>query len=346
MEFNEEKETYSTSITLGDTRVEHFRINVNNFDDAKIFPTAQSTLRNQSRVLGPGAAPPGLYWVIDGHEDGAAQGTVYNITFWYDAKARQKKVHWAPTTDEDALRNAAMKIHSHRYSICGSWAIFQPQKMHAVVGSEPGLFSVTFRIGETGHEEFHFLRDGNADEIIYPAHHRDISGDSPLRGPDTRGKGKYFGIVGETADEVMVQLQVWDGEITVTTESSSRGMVTFRSVPGNAGKAYFVVGEWNKWLAKPLHLVRDDVWEMKFVLPRCECPQFQIIEDEDLRQAIHPEMPLAGLGTSCALGPDADGAGLYWIIDAIPGQTVVITLDMSQTDRRSLVSWSIAEDES
>jgi len=346
MEFDEEKETYSTSITLGDTRVEHFRINVNNYDDAKIFPTARSSLRSQSRVLGPGAAPPGLYWVIDGHEDGAAQGTVYNITFWYDAKARQKKVHWAPTTDESALRTAAMKIHSHRYSICGSWAIFAPQKMHGVVGNEPGLFEVTFRIGENGHEEFHFLRDGNADEIIYPAHHRDFSGDSPVRGPDTRGKEKYFGIVGETGDEVMIQLQVWDGEITVTTESSSRGMITFRSISGMAGKAYFVVGEWNKWLATPLHLVRDDVWEMKFVLPRCECAQFQIIEDEDLRQAIHPEMPLAGLGTSCALGPDADGAGLYWIIDAIPGQSVVITLDMTQKDRRSLVSWSIAEGES
>jgi len=346
MTYNEENGTCSTAITLGDTRVEHFRINVNGYADAKIFPTQRGSLQPQSKILGPGVAPPGHYWVIDGREDGASQGTVYNVVFCYDMQTRQKRIYWEPTIDEEALRNAAMSAFHHRYFVVGSWNVFDPKEMQAVIGSEPGLFTVTLRIGNSGHEEFNFLRDGKADEIIYPAHHRALSGDVPVRGPDGHGKGKYFGIIGDTGTSVMIQLQVWDGEITVTTDSSEKGMMTFRSIPGNEGKAYFVVGEWNGGTPIPMFLKpRENIWTKTIRMPNFNASTrkgfpFHIVVDEDEKQAIHPEMPRADLFTSCAVGPDADGAGLEWSIVAEPGSSVVITLDMSQTDKRLAVHWA------
>mmetsp|Transcript_108777 Transcript_108777/g.242851 ORF Transcript_108777/g.242851 Transcript_108777/m.242851 type:complete len:805 (+) Transcript_108777:1-2415(+) len=346
MTFDEEKSTYTTSITLGDTCVEKFLINVNGFDNAKIFPSESGSLRGHSHILGPGAAPLGHYWVINGREDGAAQGTVYKISFWYDEQTRQKKVHWEPTMDEEALRNATRYSFTHHYWICGSWALFEAQKMKMIVGSEPGLFSMTFAIGLHGHEEFHFIRDGKVDEIIYPMHHGAVDGDVPIRGPDRHGKGKYFAVEGETATTVTVQLQVWDGEITVTTDSSEKGMMTFRSIPGNEGKAYFVVGEWNGGTPIPMFLKpRENIWTKTIRMPNFNASTrkgfpFHIVVDEDEKQAIHPEMPRADLFTSCAVGPDADGAGLEWSIVAEPGSSVVITLDMSQTDKRLAVHWA------
>jgi len=347
MTFDEEKETWSCPITLGDTRVEHFRINVNGYSDAQIFPTKQDALREQVRVLGPGTAPPGQYFVIDGTENGTEQGTVYNIVFWYDAQTRQKMVKWEPTIQEDILLAAAMHNFTHSYYICGSWNNFIPMKIPAVKGVEPGLHSMTFRIGVTGQEEFNFLRDGKADEVIYPSQHRALEGDVPVRGPDMHGKTKYFGILGDTGDVTTIQLQVWDGEITVTTNTPSRMMTSFRRILGDQGKRYFLLGEWNKrypTLFCPTKL--PNVFEATMVMPNVDWKhrtgaRFHIIEDRDTRQAIHPEMPDADQGVSCALGPDANGEGLDWSIVAEYGQTVVVTLDMSQLDRRKVVTWQL-----
>jgi len=342
MTFNEEKEMYITAIILGETRVEHFRFNVNNYDDARIFPTEEGTSQRQTRILGPGVAPPGHYWSLDGCADGAEQGTVYNVMFWYDSSTRQKKVHWEPTVDEDALREAAMNSYPHRYWICGSWAVFDPMKMKAVMGGEPGLFELTFTIGLTGHEEFNFLRDGKADEIIYPARHMALGGDVKVRGPNIRGKGKYFKIVGDTGTTVNVQLQVWDGEITVTTDSSVKGMVTFKNAPGIEGRTFFVVGEWNEGSPMPMHFVNAHTFEFTGTMPPGNGGTlFHILEDEDETTAIHPEMPMAELGMSCALGPDANGAGLQWLLAAEPGLLVTIKLDLSAMDKRDMVTWSI-----
>jgi len=341
MIFNEEKGTYSFPITLGDTRVEHFRINVNGHDDASIFPAAQCAMQDQIRILGPGTAPPGHYFVIDGRENCTAQGTVYNVEFWYDAQTRQKRVQWAPTIDEATLRACSCDCVAHRYFVVGSWNRFEPKLMRPTPTSDPGLYIVEVRIGLTGTEEFNFLRDGKADEVIYPAHHRALSGDVPVRGPSVHGKGKYFGINGHTGDRVTIQLQVWDGEVLVTIDSLDTGMVTFRNMPGIEGKRYFLVGEWNNRFPVPLRPAnKEKVFEARMVMPHDGKQRFHIVEDEDERQAIHPEMPNADQGISYARGPDADGEGLDWAIVAGIGQVVVITLDMSQTDGRQMVTWA------
>jgi len=271
---------------------------------------------------------------------------VYNVEFWYDAQSRQKRVQWMPAIDEATLRMCSCDSVSHSYCISGSWNRFEPTVMRPSPTDDMGLFTVDVRIGLTGTEEFNFLRDGKADEIIYPAHHRALSGDVPVRGPSIYGKGKYFGINGQTGDRVTIQLQVWDGEICVTTNSTEQGMVTFRNMPGIEGKRYFLVGDWNNRFPVPLRPTsKNNVFEARMVMPDITWEadggaRFHIVEDEDERQAIHPEMRNADQGISPACGPDTAGEGMDWAILAEVGQVVVITLDMSQADRRKMVTWT------
>mmetsp|Transcript_114178 Transcript_114178/g.254811 ORF Transcript_114178/g.254811 Transcript_114178/m.254811 type:complete len:1201 (-) Transcript_114178:167-3769(-) len=346
MVYFEDKDAYCFALSLGESRVEQFHFSVNEFLDAKIFPTNQAASMDE-RVLGPGPAPPGHYWVIDGRADKVAQGTVYLIMFNWDATTRTKKVTWEPSVDERALQFAANNSWKHGYAVVASWNRFKPMLMQPVIGTEPGLFETQVKLGLHGHEEFHFFRDDKADQMIYPAlQHKTMSGDVPVRGPDGRGKEKYFRITGETGDVVTLQLQVWDGEITVSTVSSAAGMTTCRSIRGSEGKRYFVVGDLLKY---PMYFSAQEVWETTIKVPECLLStktgtsngvHFHIVEDEDEHQAIHPEMPGAGLGLSCAVGPDHNGAGLDWAIMAKSETSVVITLDMSQTDKRLAVHWA------
>jgi len=336
---------YKCAITLGDSRVEHFRISADGFADAKIFPASEG---KQTRIVGPGPAPPGHFFCIDGRKDGTQQGTVYNVLFWYDEKSRQKRVHWEPTFEEESLVSAASVSYKHSYYVVGSWNNFKPLKLQEELGGDPGCFRTTFKIGLTGQEEFNFMRDGQNDQFIYPSQHRALDSDVPVRGPDVIGKKKYFGVTGDTADEVKVQLQVWDGEITVSITTSTEGMRCFRSMHGSEGKRYFAVCNWNKGRSVPFARTQDEaVFTATVVMPYIDYAvfpkgaPFHIAEDDDEQLAFHPEMNGADQGVSCALGPDAFGKGLDWGIVAEFGRTVEILLDMSQKDRRKMVTWAV-----
>ena len=80
------------------------------------------------------------------------------------------------------------------------------------------------------------------------------------------------------------------------------------------------------------------------VMPEAEYATFQILIDEDPSQAYHPDMENAGQLIAPVAGPDSKGAGLFWAIEAPEGTLMEITLDLSQTDRRRLVTWREASE--
>merc|ERR1719221_2495017 len=177
---------------------------------------AKCTTNQETCILGPGSAPPGQYWVIDGIADGSAQGTVYKITFSYDSDTRKKLVSWAPTVDQEMLElagDSAASIFKHYYAISSSWHRWTPFAMTPVPG-QPGTFETVTTIGITGNEQFQFLRDGQKTEAIYPALKATAS-TTPVRGPDMYGEKKYFKVVGKTGDIVTIRLKVWEGDISV-----------------------------------------------------------------------------------------------------------------------------------
>mmetsp|Transcript_5295 Transcript_5295/g.12005 ORF Transcript_5295/g.12005 Transcript_5295/m.12005 type:complete len:1212 (-) Transcript_5295:181-3816(-) len=344
----EDSNEFNFAITLGDTRVEQFRFNINEYPDAAIFPMTKSTSSQETPVLGPGPAPAGQYWVIDGIADGASQGTVYKITFKYDKETRQKKVSWAPTTEEPMLAMAAESSFNgfkHSYSVVASWNRFVPMAMPPVINvAEPGTYQISVMIGNTGHEEFYFLRDGQKSEAIYPASHKAKSGDVPVRGPDLYCEKKYFDVVGDTGDRVDIKLKVWEGEVGVSITSIQMGTATFNSDNSISGKRFFV--KTDDPLPLAMKSVSDDgtVYRAETFIPQNSdgCMNFQILVDENLLRAIHPEMPGADQGVTAALGPDSQGEGLNWAIFSEPGAFVTITLDLSKEDPRQIVTWEVA----
>jgi len=213
---------------------------------------------------------------------------------------------------------------------------------------EPGFFEAEIRIGLDREESFHFLRDADPNQAIYPARGKaKETNDMPVRGPDHRGEGKHWQVVGRMGEAVTVQLRVWEGEITVSTSSTARGLCTWTSNPGRAPTVYYVSATWNEYGFSPMTPDpggNKHVFRLRKTLTRERIEAFQIVVDKDFGQVIHPEMQLADQLVSQAFGPDAKGEDLHWGFYGTPSTVIEITLDLSQmdVDRHKVVTWTMA----
>jgi len=342
MHYLEDKGGHVFAFRLGETLTEQFRIVCNRFDDAIVFP-ATKMASEEAMVLGPGEAPAGYRWFVDGR-DTAKQDAIYMVIFSWDAQARQKRVTWEVTMDDRAVGLVqSMGTYKHQYSIVGSWNNHRQQKMKRVEGGKPGLHVFEFRIGLSGHEEFNFMRDGDKYQVIYPAKNRSLTRDVPVRGPDHFGTEKRWSVVGETGETVRVELQVHEGDITMTLNNSAQGVKAFRSLRGSFRRKYYVYSQWANWGFTPMQPDPHgamNVYRLEARMPMEDGPQsFQIVVDEDVHQTFHPELEFADQLMSLTLGPDAKGPSLCWSLAEEPGAFVEITLNLDVSDRREMVSW-------
>uniref|UniRef100_A0A6T1IA36 Beta-ketoacyl synthase C-terminal domain-containing protein n=1 Tax=Alexandrium monilatum TaxID=311494 RepID=A0A6T1IA36_9DINO len=342
MHYLEDKGGHAFAFAMGDTLMEQFRIVCNRFDDAIVFPAAKMA-DQEALVLGPGEAPAGYRWLVD-VRDTARQGAVLMIIFSYDAATKQKRVTWEISQDERAKALAdSLGRHKHEYQVVGSWNNFQPQVMRRST-KKPGAYEFEFRIGLYGHEEFRFMRDGDKFQTIYPAKNRSLTRDVPVRGPDHFAGEKYWSCIGETGDLVRLELQVAEGDITVTTENSAQGSKVFKSLRGSFRRRYFVYSQWTDWGFTPMGLDPRGaarVYRLEFAMPDGGPQSFQIVVDEDVHQAFHPELGFADQLMSPTQGPDAKGPGLCWSVDELPGSLVEITLNLATADRMETVTWKV-----
>jgi polyketide synthase-associated protein len=330
-----DKDAWAYALAIGDTCCEQFKIICNKFDDAKVFPVSKMA-SSDDRVLGPGTAPEINNWLIDARKDGYPAGTAYMIYFSWNEQEKKRKVWWEKCADERGFQMVASQPKFvHRYLILGSWNGFAPARLDPVPG-EPGFYQTTVRIGLTGHEEFHFVRDGDTRQIIYPATKKALRPTVPVRGPDIYGEGKYWSLVGTTGDLFTVQFQVLEGQITVTTSSPAYGTRTFRS---SAEKSFYVTRQNYNWGYEQMNTKDGSIYTLQITLSSDGFEAFQIAEDMNSCLAIYPEMPMAGNMMSQVCGPDAKGDGLHWALVGAPGSTVEITLDFNQTDKAAMVTW-------
>nr|AQS99271.1 type I polyketide synthase [Gambierdiscus excentricus] len=339
MHYLEDKGGHVYAFCMGDALIEQFQIVCNRFEDAVVFPVTKMADEN-AIVLGPGEAPEGFRWAIDGRES-AQEGAVCMVIFSWDPELKRKKVKWEMTQDERAVGLAMSRPkYKRNYIVLGSWNNFQPFKAKRA----DGAYMFEFRIGLTGHEEFNFLRDGDKHQVIYPARDRSLTRDVPVRGPDHFGEGKRWSVIGETGERVHVQLKVKEGELTVSIDQESQGMKTFKSLAGAQRRRYFVYSQWTNWGFTPMEPDSQNPTSIKrltMTMPAEGVQSFQIVVDEDVHQALHPELEFADQLMSCAQGPDAKGPGLCWAISAHPGSRVEIKLNLSVLDTRETVTWRV-----
>eukprot|EP00434_Breviolum_minutum_P022945 symbB.v1.2.020241.t1/scaffold1693.1/size105633/11 len=133
---------------------EQFQISCDGFDDLKIFP-AKRLADQEAIVLGPGVAPCGHTWLINGRKDKVRPHTIYRIVLQWSEELRKKRVFWE-LVEASGL---PIKVVRHSYYIVASWTAYKPFEMVAVRKGE--LYEATVRIGIQDVEEFQFMRDAD-----------------------------------------------------------------------------------------------------------------------------------------------------------------------------------------
>ena len=189
------------AIMMGEALCEQFQISCDGFDDLKIFP-AKRLADQEAIVLGPGVAPCGHTWLINGRKDKVRPHTIYRIVLQWSEELRKKRVFWEPVE----ASGLPIKVVRHSYYIVASWTAYKPFEMVAVRKGE--LYEATVRIGIQDVEEFQFMRDADVLQAIYPAEKGGGGSMVPVCGPDSDGSGKFWRIAGSTGDSWTIQLEV------------------------------------------------------------------------------------------------------------------------------------------
>lgn len=335
---------YVGRVTLGDARVEQFHVVVNQNRGQAIHP-AWGGAAWDADIEGPDAEGKGKNWVINGRVEKVPVGTVYSVKlewgFSWDS-GEFKRITWEATDLTVPLRKLDYS-YRHTYAIVGSWTTWRLRPMERDQGME-GVWSTTTRIGITGREEFHFLRDNDESQAIYPRVAKASRQAIPVMGPDAQGKGNNWLVQGSQGDALNIQLCVLDGEITVTARVVNRPKKVWHNgrADDHSWQEYFLTGSWNRWgFSKMMRDTQaDGIFRHRVRLGDEGFHEFQITVEKDWSQKLYPHIEGAGLFEGVLCGPDAGGHGLNWYFEGSPGDLYEIVLDISQEDSHRVVSWS------
>jgi len=338
---------YVGTMALRDCRRELFKLCVNRDPKLRFYPVVDNATPNVW-IEGPDGEGEGRNWLVDGRDHEIPAGTCYRIRFrWGETR---KQLHWeeAPSKDTSLLDGLERANFVQGYSIVGSWTSWEFQDLLA--SDHEGVWECDLRIGVTGEERFHFVRDRDRKQTIYPSRRETTRTTVPIRGPDDHGSGKYWVVRGAQGERMRVRLEVLDGRITIQVNSACKGAKVWKSAVGWARHEYFVVGSWDGW-----KLERMEMDEHRPGVFRC-CGfvhqdwsdahrgfvgRFYIVADEDREQMrIYPEVGDAQLGEAIIYGPGADGENRKFLLrGSLPGETFEISLDLAAEHRQQTVMW-------
>lgn len=334
---------YQWYFIMGDTLVEEFRIHTDYFFDSIICPATKKAGKD-AIILGPGTAPNGYTWRIDGRSEGAEAGDLYSVKFSWDEQGREKKVEWEIVRGEARAEIASeydIPAYEHRYFVKGTWTAWTCMELSPVLGLGH-IHETTFRIGINEHEDFYLVRDRCEDQQIYPAINTIKDTKVKVRGPDGNGRKRFWRVQGSCGDQITLRLRVRNGEISVSVISSTSKELTWsRAAPG-MDDVYFVDGSWlssGERLQMRPHGSKPNVFIADLKISHRGCESFRILLDEEPEQAFYPAMSGAQSGQAMVFGPDNMGSGLSWNIMGEPREAVRIILNLAEADKRQRVTW-------
>jgi len=333
---------YAAVATLGESRRESFFFCLGKHRNHQIYPV----IKNASpliHVLGPDLKANGRKWTIDGRNMEVPAGTLYHIRFRWGHLLKQ--VHWEPLTFEP---EHPLPQFQHTYAVVGTFNAWTFQDMSPVNGAV-STWEAVARIGNSGREEFRFIRDRDLDQALYPARPETDAEGVPVCGPDDMSGDKSWVVYSDVSCLVRFRLQIANGDVKVDVVVDGQKPKRWRSVAGWDHHQYYVVGAWNSW--KPIPMVMDlqnpGLFRCRVTLndrvyddDKSRGEHFQVIVDKDHRQAWYPREGDALSGKQIADGPDGNAGQSYWMIQSpIGGGVFEINLDLAVDDRRRIVSW-------
>jgi len=332
--------TYQCAMRLGETLVERFYIIVDRKTELCIYPVVDKA--NQTRaIFGPNGNRNGRSWLIDGRDDDIPEGTLFVVEFTWTATSKQ--IRWNAIAENNIPPGIQGKTFQHTYSAVGSWVAMQHVDMMRST-SVPNAWEVMFTIGTMQQETFHFVRDHDDKQAIYPrVQDGELARDTSVQtaGPDDLGKGKYWVVTGKFGEAVNLMMQICNGRITVVTKCETEGVKSWGSAEGQLRHTYYAFGSWDNWGFREMTPDEEDpgVYRCQFTICDPELrEEFQIVLDKDRKLTMYPAVPRSPPGEGLLVGPDAGGAYKNWEVRGPRGQQMEITLDLLSQDKRTVVT--------
>jgi hypothetical protein len=332
--------TFTCYIVMGETRVERFYLRVDGLEQNAIYPSAENGDATEA-IVGPDAARKGHDWLINRKGEMPA-GTVYLVKFeWANGR---KKVSWEPVTEEPAGEILGVG-YQHTCYVTGSWNRWELEEM-PLSNTKSSVYEKSFKMPESGQAEFRFLRNKDFQQQIYPAVAKALDVSIPVRGPGRGAANKSFLVEGAKGEIVTVGLCILDGLISVTASGKDFDKEWSGHSKDVLQPAFGITGSFNAWGNSPMtpDPQQHDVYTFRFYCEYDTPESFQITVDGDLSYTMHPHVPGAGIMDGILQGPDRKEEGLSWVINGVSGQSIEISLDLNQTDRRRMVYWKRVAD--
>jgi polyketide synthase-associated protein len=337
---------YTTTVALGEGRYELFNICLNENRDMTLYPAVDNA-SSRIWIEGPDMAGVDTHWLLDGRDEKVPAGTLYQIEFRWHPEV--KSISWAPLAESNVSSSMVPRSYVHSYYIAGSFSGFNNILMRRGSDEQGVYYEVQFKMGPLCKEEFHFSRDRDDLQAIYPDEPHTVKTTVPVRGPDSGGQGKNFLWRGPVEDLVTVKLRIIDAHITVTASSEVKGTKVWQSLEGWDRHTYLVEGSWTNNTPVPMVMdpekpgvftahgrVRDGYDQSIDAFVEV----FRVLVDGDPLQTFYPEVDGAGSEEVIVLGPDGNGKERNFVVhSAAPYRRFMITFDLHAADKRKVVSW-------
>mmetsp|Transcript_105544 Transcript_105544/g.293885 ORF Transcript_105544/g.293885 Transcript_105544/m.293885 type:complete len:1262 (-) Transcript_105544:214-3999(-) len=335
---SEDDGSYTHTVVLGETRCESFYICLNSIVDRSFYPACHRGTP-KIHIFGPDNKMADRYWMIDGRDEEIPAGTVYRIRFF--PGQNRKTISWEEVGAENAPK---VLRYEHRYQIAGTWT----GGAKAELRRGDGMWEYRARIGPSGREEFMIFRDGDDQQMIYPAEKNCTKTGVPARGPDHMGYGKKWVVTGPVDELVKVKLEIEDGKVIVTVVSKSMGEKVWESVEGWDRHTYWLAFEdgpvtrMNMDPEVPGIFRAHGAIGQKFSEElRGLCEKFNVIVDEDPDLGFYPDIPNASTDECIVHGPEMGVADRPFLATSwTVGASFEVVLDLRATDRRKVVTWT------
>jgi hypothetical protein len=204
----------------------------------------------------------------------------------------------------------------------------------------PNTYQFQFKVGANGREKFHFVRDNDPAQLIYPNQDAVDSQDVPVRGPDAYGKDRDFIYDGDSADVVKLKLTVKDAHITFEMVSPS-GVKIWQSIDGPGRHDYFVVGSFSEGVGVKMQPDTNNygVFRYRGTTSIRDRELFSIIVDGVESLAYYPAAAGEKPGKSIVFGPGANVTEAYFAFDCWrSGVEYEIILNLEAEDKRDIVN--------
>jgi len=334
--YEDEDNTWTFLVALGETRCERFHIRVDNDPFECIYPVVPDGSMIV-RPMGPDDQGVGHYWLVDGRDSRVPAGTVYQVTFrWADPPI----MHWeqVDVPVPDIFLNSR-----HFYAVMGSWTGGLYEHMVEVsTKGEANTWEVKTRIGLSGMEWFRFSRDGTSNQEIYPAR-SGCQEDTTICGPDAMCNNRGWRITGKSGEMVTIRLQVVDAHVTVTILSASLGTRVMHSIEGPKHHTYHIAGTFSDWRFEEMTLDEESsTFRYRGRMGDSGFEHFYIAADEDLGLAYFPEANSTYPGTAIVRGPGSiseGGQGKLFAISCLkPGAEFEVEFNRHADDKRRIVT--------